>query len=370
VKHRWVVLGWVALACASSTPEPKATPAPVRRAAPREIAFPPTGPVELRPENAPADGTLYQLLMDTEGRSEVTTEGPGSHDSQTVDEKTSLEIDYRQMPVAPPGPGDLASSLVLEALKRRLRMAPPGKEQLLEIGDDRLRTSVDDKVNTDLRGAQPKENLTPRELIGKPFALVVVDASANLKGFALHGVPPAKKMLSTLPLRESLGYLQIGYPDRPVSAGDTWHAKRYLPNPVGKLGLGIDIEMRLVGFERMGDAPCAHVSLRAKLETTNVATDTGLTLDEVHYHLSGDAWLDLASGQLEQARIEDDAAVAYRRTALAVPTRVRMRYGGRSGLQRLDELPGGVTWADGSKRFSAVDENRPNAPAGGAKGRY
>ncbi|MFI5317297.1 MAG: hypothetical protein ACHQ6T_16475 [Myxococcota bacterium] len=370
MRARFFALGIFALACASSAPEPRPTPAPVRRSAPREIAFPPTGPVELRPESAPAEGTLYQLVMKTEGRTEITTNGPGSHESQMVDEKTSLEIDYRQMPVATPTADDLASSLVLEALMRRLRIAPPGKEQLLEIGDDRLRTSVDDKVGTDLRGAQPKEDLTPREVIGKSFALIVLDVQGNPKGVTLHGVPPAKKMLSTLPLRESLSFVQIAYPDHPVSPGDTWHAKRYFPNPIGKLGLGVDIEVRLVGFDRMGDAPCAHVSLRSKSEATNVPSDSGVMFDEVHDQLSGDAWLDLATGQVAQARIEDVAAVAYSKTALAVPTRVRMRYEGRSELQRLAELPPSANWADGAKRFSAVDENRPNAPTGGAKGRY
>jgi hypothetical protein len=38
-----------------------------------------------------------------------------------------------------------------------------------------------------------------------------------------------------------------------------------------------------------------------------------------------------------------------------MPARVRMRYEGRSALKRLDSLPGSTHWADGSKRFGAVN---------------
>ena len=54
-------------------------------------------------------------------------------------------------------------------------------------------------------------------------------------------------------------------------------------------------------------------------------------------------------------RLEDVAAVAHQPTGGATaPARVRMRYSGRSALKRLDEMPAETTWADGTKRFSAV----------------
>jgi hypothetical protein len=294
--------------------------------------------------------------MSYEGRTEVADERPGSsaEATQSVNEKISLEIDYREMPIATPTAAELATSLVLEGLNRRLRMSPPGSEHLIEIGDDRLRVNVDNKVQTDLRGAQPKQDLTPREVIGKSFALVVDDALRNPTGITLRGIPPAKKMLVSLPLRESLGYLQIGYPDHPVSPGDTWHSKRFFPNPIGKLGLAVDVETRLVGFEYVGSAPCAHVVLRSQLDTKGLPSEAGFAFDEVRFQLSGDAWLDLATGQVAAARIEDVSAISYRKTAAATPARVRMRYEGHSALQRLDALPESAHWADGTKRFSAV----------------
>jgi len=352
VKLRWAALGWVALACASGAPAPEHASNAAKAAESAEIAFPPTGPVDLRPAGSPHEGTLYQLLMSYEGRTEVSEDRPGASEDRTrmVDEKVSLQIDYREMPVATPTSAEIASSLVL----RRMRMSPPGEEHLIEIGDDRLRVQVNNKVETDLRGAQPKQDLTPRTVLGKSFALVLDDALGNPKVITIRGIPPAKKMLVTLPLRESLGYLQIGYPDHPVSPGDTWHAKRFFPNPIGKLGLAVDVELRLVGFERLGEAPCARVVLRSFVDAKDVNSEVGFAFDEVRLQLTGDAWLDLETGQVAAARIEDVAAVSYHKTAAAIPARVRMRYESRSALQRLDSLAASATWADGTKRFSAV----------------
>jgi hypothetical protein len=351
------VAGWLVLACASGTPAPKTEHGAVKSAPAHDGAFPPTGPIELRPAIGPPEGTLYQLLMSYEGRTEVADDRPGASPdaTQSVDEKTALELDFRQEPVATPGGGDFAWSLLLEALKRRALMAPPGGEHVLEIGDDRLRVAMNDKVETDLRGAQPKQNLTPRTVLGKSFALIVSDATGNPKGITIRGLPAAKKMLATLPLRESLGYMQIAYPDRPVSPGDTWHAKRFFPNPIGRLGLAVDVELRLVGFERIDSVPCAHVVMRANLDDKKVPSEVGFTFDEARYQLAGDAWFDLDTGQVVQARVEDVAATLYRKTAAAMPARVRMRYEGRSALKRLDSLPGSTHWADGSKRFGAVN---------------
>ena len=360
MKHRWWALGGVllllvglSLACASGSPEGRAKGAGAEGAA--DGSFPPTGPVTLRPQPPPPEGTFYQLLSSYDGRTEISEEGPAAHDddSQTLEELWAIELDYRQLPIPTPG-DDLASSLVLEALKRRLMAQPPGGQHVLEVGDDRLRVSTNDKVGTDLRGAQPKQDLTPRALLGKSFAMLVTDKLGNPKSVMLRGVPSAKKLLSSLGLREPIAYMQIAYPEHPVSAGETWNAKRFFPNPVGRLGLAIDVEYRLVGYEKIGEAPCAHVSLRSALDEKDVKSETGFKFDEVRYTLAGDAWIDLRNGQVARARVEDVSAVAHHRTGGSmIPARVRMRYTTRSAFERLDGMPAAV-WADGTKRFSAV----------------
>lgn len=346
------LLAALALACASDKN------AKVERSAPvtGEVgAFPPVGPIVLRPSPPPNEGTLFQALTSYSGRTEVTEEGDAAHpDAQTQDEEWALQLDYRQLPVPAPE-GSLAESLVLEALKRRARLMPPGKEHVVEIADDRLRVSENDKVGTDLRGAQPKEDLTPRQLLGKSFAMLVTDSRGNPTGFTVRAVPSAKKILGSMNLREPLTYLALAYPEHPVAPGDTWREKRYFPNPVGRLGLGADIEIRLIGYDKILDAPCAHLVLRASLDAKDVKSDSGFTFDEVRYAVQGDAWIDLRNGQLVQERIEDIAAVSHKRAGGSmIPARVRMRYEGRSALQRLDTLPDSAKWADGTKRFSAV----------------
>ena len=347
-----LLVGWV-VACASDAPQKHGTGAAAGSES--DAPFPPTGPVVLRAAPPPVGGALYRLLSSYDGRTEVNEVGPGAHDDGSgFEELWALQLDFRQLPV--PAPDDsIASSLVLEALKRRAVVRPPGKQNVLEIGDDRLRVSNDDKVATDLRGAQPKEDLTPRSLLGKSFAMLVTTDLGTATGFTLRGVPSAKKLLASLALREPLTYVQFAYPEHPVSAGDTWRAKRFFPNPIGRLGLPVEIEYRLVGFEKIDEAPCAHISLRSSLDQKDVQGDGGMKFEEVRYSLAGDAWIDLRSGQTVLMRVEDVAAAAHRTTAASqLPKLVRMRYNGRSALQRLDAMPAETTWADGTKRFSAV----------------
>jgi hypothetical protein len=214
-------------ACASEKAGPRAKPAAAESPA-WDGAFPPSGPVELRPTLPPTGGTLYQLLTSYDGRTEVSEEGAGAQ-GEGVQEVFALEIDYRALPV--PSPDDsLATSLDLEALKRKA--SAQGQNHVVEIGDDRLRVSTDDKVGTDLRGAQPKQDLTPRAVLGKSFGLLIMDRLGNPKVFTLRGVPSVKKLLASMNLREPITYMQIGAPDHPVVPGEMWHEKRFFPNPV------------------------------------------------------------------------------------------------------------------------------------------
>ena len=318
--------------------------------------FPPHGPIELRYSPPPPEGTLFQLQLKYEGRSEVKGEGPNAGAPQTLDELVQLELDYRQLPVATPAAGDFASSLVLDAVRRRLRVSPPGTERSLEVGDDRIRTQTDEKVDVDLRGAQPKGDLTPRGLLNRPFALLVNDAQGNPKGVTLRGIPTAKRLLASLPIRESVAWVQLGFPDKPVSAGATWTAKRFFANPIGRLGVGVEIEYRLVGFEKVDGVPCAHISLRAKTDSEKAPSEFGFTFDQLRFELEGDAWVGLASGEVQMLRLEDIAAVSYRRTTGANPASIRTRYEGRASLRRLDvATTSKQAWAGGTKRFAEVN---------------
>jgi hypothetical protein len=344
----------LALACSSSGPAPKR--AAVDDARPDAAAFPPVGPVSLELRAPPREGALYQLVVFYEGRTETSLSGPHANDEpQTNHELLQLELDYRQMPVAAPSEDDIASSLVLDALRRRMQMAPPGSLHLIEVGDDRLRTTQDNKVDVDLRGAQPKGDLTPRSILQKPFALLVTDRWGTAKSVTLRGTPTVRKMLSTMPLRETVGYMQLARPHGPVSPGATWTAKRFLPSTIGRLGVSAQIEYRLVGFEKVGDVPCARVSIRAQRDDANTPSELGFTFEQVRLELGGDAWIELDTGLVRVLRVEDIAAVIYERKGTAgTAAKMRSRYEARASLSRLDVKTTTEKWADGSKRFADV----------------
>jgi hypothetical protein len=369
VKTRWLAtLVPLALLLACGTDEPARKIEPAKAEAASDTPFPPHGPVDLRYAPPPAEGTLFQLQVKYEGRTEVQDEGPLGRDPELLDEQLQLELDYRQLPVAAPTSANFASSLELDALRRRVSRIPPGGERGLEVGDDRIRTLTDDKIDIDLRGAQPKGDLTPRSLLNRPFALLVTDARGNPESVTLRGIPSAKRMLASLPIRESVAWVQVAFPDHPVTAGATWTGKRYLANPVGRLGVGVDIEYRLVGFERVDGVPCAHISLRAKKDEAKAPSEFGFTFDQLRFDVEGDAWIALASHELRALRLEDISAVSYRRTTGANPASVRMRYTGRASLQRLDvATTANLRWADGTKRFADVNATGHALKSGGPK---
>jgi hypothetical protein len=349
----------LSVACSSAGPDPKLEREPASR--PSEKPFPPHGAVELRFAPPPPEGALYQLLVKYEGRTENQPQGKDAErDAQSIDELLQLELDYHQLPVASASQDDVATSLVLDSLRRRVRLAPPGSVHTIELADDRLRVIQNDKIDLDLRGAQPKGDITPRVLLKRPFALLVSDRFGNPKGVTLRGIPSAKRMLATMPLRETLGYLQVSFPDHPVAAGDDWTAKRYFASPAGRVGIGVDLEYRLVGFEKLEGVPCARVSLRASRDEEKVPSALGFTFDQVRLQLNGDAWIGLETGLVEMVRLQDLVAVSYNRSTPGTPpARIRMRYETHASLQRLHvETTAKLDWADGTKRFVDVEKGK------------
>jgi hypothetical protein len=330
----------------------------VRAARETTAPFPPVGPISLAPQAPPPEGVLYQLVMYYEGRSETAFSGARAHeDPQSTNELLQLELDYRQMPVAAASEEDLASSLVLDALRRRLQMSPPGSLHSIEAGDDRVRTSRDEKIQVDLRGAQPKGDMTPRTLLNKPFALLVTDRRGVSKGVTLRGIPSVKKMLASLPLREGVAYVQVARPEGPVTAGATWTAKRFMASSVGRLGVAVEVEHRLVGFEKIDGVPCARVSLRGSRDDANAPSERGqgFLFDQIKVEYGGDAWIELETGLVRLLRVEDIAAVAYEHKGVgSVGAKLRSRYETRASLQLLDVKTTTAKWADGTKRFADV----------------
>jgi len=84
-------------------------------------------------------------------------------------------------------------------------------------------------------------------------------------------------------------------------------------------------------------------------------SEFGFKFDQLRFEMSGDAWVAIESGLLELLRVEDIAAVSYKRTTGSRPVSIRMRYEGRAVLKRLDvATTSKMAWADGTKRFADV----------------
>ena len=49
-------------------------------------------------------------------------------------------------------------------------------------------------------------------LLNRPFALLVTDARGNPEGVTLRGIPSAKRLLASLPIRESVAWVQLALP--------------------------------------------------------------------------------------------------------------------------------------------------------------
>ena len=79
------------------------------------------------------------------------------------------------------------------------------------------------------------------------------------------------------------------------------------------------------------------------------------SFDQLRFELEGDAWVGLTTGEVQMLRLEDIAAVSYKRTTGTHPANIRSRYEGRAALARLNvATTSKLTWADGAKRFAEV----------------
>jgi hypothetical protein len=98
VKNRWLAIPVpLVLLLACGTDEPARRPEPAKSQSATDAAFPPHGPIELRYAPPPAEGTLFQLQVKYEGRTEVQNEGANAGDPEYLDEQVQMELDYRQL---------------------------------------------------------------------------------------------------------------------------------------------------------------------------------------------------------------------------------------------------------------------------------
>jgi hypothetical protein len=321
-------------------------PAEAKGAAPFE---PPTGTVAL-PWRSPArEGSAWRLVLESSGeRSAHVASEP--EDSPPFEESQLLELEYTELPA-----GDTQANAWLarlDALHYRLRQRGPDVQREIELGADRLRIVSDGKVTLDLRGAQPSGDLTPRKLLGQPFLLVAHDARGDPTSLQQLGVPPARRFLKELPVREAMAFSRLPLPGDAVAPGARWGAARFPPNAIGTAGLRLEVDYELAGFAECEGRRCALVAIRAELDGEGIRSAIGFAFERARASLRGEASVELESSRLVRMVLADEARVAYSRGAASeAPIEQRLRYKDRLVLEPRVGGPAPATWIDGSTRF-------------------
>ncbi len=294
----------------------------------------------------------YRVLLELRGETEVAREGSLTS-PRTSAEEVNVELRYRLQPTAAPQPGDFAALAVLDALRHETRRSDPAVAQRLELADDRMRMVQDKKVAFDLRGAQPREKVTPRMLLGQPFAAVHQPAGQLRPTVLARGAPPVRNFHRPLSARSLLRDVQVARPTDPVGPGAVWTAPRAPSGPLAEVGLELPVEHQFAGYEVVGASQCAWLVLRATLDQPEVTSSGGQVFERVVATLRGAAWIDLATGALARLELDEDVRAGYSRAdAGGVVRHIRSRYRGHLRVEQTDASDGGKRWSDGSARFA------------------
>lgn len=325
--------------------------------APPALEDPTEGPISIGFRPPDPDGSwAYRLVLEASGQQEMSL-STEHRERDPVDQSVLLEIEFAELPAeaAPGSPGSSGAYLLrLDALHAEvLQSKRPPRE--IELADDQLRILVNEKVDTDLEGAQPKEGLTPRMILHRVFGLVLHDAAGNPVSIQSRGQPRVRDFLGQFPLREGIAFSRVARPVDPIEPGHQWVAERFLPNAVGALGLKLDVHYSLTGFADVDGVPCAWIRLESNADGYDYPSEAGFTFDRVRAELKGEAWIELETSRLRRMVILDESRAAYTRGTPPGPVSTqRMRYKGRMLIELIDPDEERETWADGKERFRPI----------------
>lgn len=312
----------------------------------------PDAAVLLRPAELPAEGVPYHLVLRSEGQQQMTMSSLVEQPEPSAQE-INLELDFREIP-APAGAADAESVLlVMDAMHHhQIASGQPPRDGEVELANDRLRVMSQKKAGLDLRGAQPKEELTPRVVLGKVFAILRPSVEDDRVVATIRGTPPARKFLKPFGLHEVLRWTRVGLPDTEVRAGSTWVMPRFPVNPAGGVGLELPIHYELVGFQTVDGVPCAWIRITSDLDAPDIASAGGLKFERVTAKVSGEAYVELGSRLVRRLVLEDEVRAAWKAGRAAATMETRIRYRTRTELSRRESDDTTIErWADGTKPF-------------------
>jgi hypothetical protein len=311
----------------------------------------PSGPVALSYRGPQTDGDAFRILIEVSGERLLEVADPAKKQPPFI-ESHSLELQYRELPVANPAARETAYLLGLDALHYKLMQRNPGKHHEVEIANDKLREMLNGKEVHNLQGGHPKEGLNPRRLLQRVFASIAHDGRGNPKSINPKGGIIARRFLSSIPVRRAIGYSRISFPEDPITPGSVWSASRFPASRTGELGLLLDIEYSLAGFEALDGTQCALILLRSELEARDVASSQGFQFDRVEASLTGTAWVELKTSRVRRMVVEDDIRATFSARERSADQR-GLRHTTRMTLERNPNPHTASHWADGSERFGS-----------------
>jgi hypothetical protein len=313
--------------------------------------FAPKGPVSLQYRVPEKGGNAYRLTLEIMGEQASRT-ATSDEDPEPLRESRAIEVAYRELPLENSETQDYTSVLRLDELHYIQKQRNPDAQREVELADDRLRLFINGKKTTDIGGARAEGVLTPRSMLDRVFGVIVHDSTGNPVNVSRKGVPAVRRYLTSLPMLTGILYAMIPLPEDPIGPGSKWTAVRLPPSRAGELGLQLNIEYSVAGFDVVDGVPCALITLLADEQGVDVPSAAGFSFDRVQATLTGTAWIEIESARPRRVVLEDEMRATWTgRDEQSTTRNYRLRYESQLELTLREPDEKLKLWADGSKRF-------------------
>jgi len=280
-------------------------------------------------------------------RTSTDREGP-----EPLREQRVLELEYRELPLEGAEARDDTTVLRLDGLHYKQMQKNPDVQREIELASDRLRLFINGNKTTDVGGPRAEGPLTPRKMLDRIFGVIVHDSIGNPIEITRRGVPAVRRYLAGLPMLTGIVYATIPLPEDPIGPGSQWTAVRFPVSRAGELGLRLNIEYAMAGFDTLDGVNCALIQFHADERGAGVPNAAGFEFDRVNASVTGTAWIEVETSRLHRAVLEDAIRVTWTgNDGLATTTNYRVRHESKLEITLRDPEDKPKLWADGSKRF-------------------
>jgi hypothetical protein len=316
----------------------------------RSEEFTPRGPVSLRYRNPDRGGDAYRLTLEIVGE-RASRKGSDRREQDPVRESRVLELEYRELPLEGSQAQDDTSIMRLDGLHYIQMQQNPDAQREIELADDHLRLYQNGKKTVDIAGARAEGAVTPRKMLDRVFGVIVHDSTGNPIKVSRKGVPAVRRYLAKLPMLNAIAYAVIPRPEDPIKVGSRWTAVRFPVGRTGELGLRLNIEYSVAGFDVLDGVSCALIKLHAEERGAEVPSAAGFAFDRVNATLTGTAWIEVETSRLRRVVMDDAIRAIWTTGDGNAATTNRVRHESQLEIRLRDPADEPSHWADGTKRF-------------------